>query len=330
MANMEVTNNRAHCSFFRSFPPEIRNMVYGYVFSGVSITFINERKCFFCRPNVRSSPPNALAFIRACRGTRWEIGTMWLRSVLFSFESSALMFKTLRHLPKKTISEIRHACVGDYWVEQNPGYHFLPTTLDLLPGLQLDRLTVLGITSSYQSYELFDNLLEGTNGWKELNYTIGPGGLSAWMRKSGIEGDICSYWQRELNNGYGERTTPLVKAYRIGNPQVPVPPSHLKFEKVSDFPALQSLAPHLMNFDMPHIMGYLTTVDVLLVVKRGKNADYRQKFQYSQEVEYLKHFLYWETACYAHRECLAPIARRCGLDHLRYVNNVHSDDLLLS
>ncbi|KAI0549307.1 hypothetical protein F4679DRAFT_595933 [Xylaria curta] len=327
---MEVTNNRANCSFFRSFPPEIRNMVYGYVFSGVLITFVNERKCFYCRPDIKSSPPNALALVRACRGTRWEIGTMWLRSVLFSFQSAAVMFRTLRHLPKNTISEIRHVCVGDCREESTPCYHFLPTTLDLLPGLQLDRLTVLGFSSSYEGYELFNNLLESTNGWKELNYTIGPGGLSAWMQKSGIEEDICSYWQRELNKEYGERTTPLVKAYRMVDPQVPAPPSHLNFEKVFDFPTLQSLAPHLMNFDMRLIMGYPTIIDVLLVVKRGKNSNYRQKFKYLQEVKYLKQFLYWETACYVHREGLALMARRCGLEHLRYVNNVHSDDLLLS
>ncbi|KAI0189740.1 hypothetical protein EV127DRAFT_101825 [Xylaria flabelliformis] len=239
---MEVTNNRANGNFFRFFPPEIRNMVYRYVFSGVSIYFITERKCFYCRPNVISSPPNALALIRACRQTRWEIGNMWLRSVLFNFQSSALMFKTLRHLPNHIISEIRHICVDDYRIDRNPPvYQFLESALSLLQGLQLDRLTVLGTRCPYHSYNWLKDLLKNTSGWKELNFATRIADLSAWIHDLGIEGDIGSYWQRELDDRDGETTTPLVKAYQLVNAQVPVSPSHIEFEKVSDSRTLQSL-----------------------------------------------------------------------------------------
>ncbi|TRX99051.1 hypothetical protein FHL15_000393 [Xylaria flabelliformis] len=162
----------------------------------------------------------------------------------------------LRHLTDDTISEIRHVCVDDYRIDRDPlVYQFLALALGLLQGLHIDRLAVLGTRYPYNSYDWLEGLLENTSGWKELNFVTRNADLSAWIHdvikqvpitafrcsKLGIEGDICSYWQRELDDRDGEMTTPLVRAHRLVNARVPVSPSHTEFEKVSDSQTLQSL-----------------------------------------------------------------------------------------
>ncbi|KPM37950.1 hypothetical protein AK830_g8629 [Neonectria ditissima] len=120
--------------------------------------------------------PNGLALLRTFRRIREEIGDSWLGQVLFNYEHPEGLLNTLSVIPHETLQKIQHLRVrGNLLMLTYPGaedevYHRLLSVLKLLPGLRLDRLTVLGFPIPFLSYAILNQLVLASNGWKELRY----------------------------------------------------------------------------------------------------------------------------------------------------------------
>jgi hypothetical protein len=106
--------------------------------------------------------PNALAILRTCRQINQEAGAFWLRHVLFNFERPEDLLDKLSILPPTTLSQIRHLRTSRRPLMLQPiGYdddvycrHVW--ALKLLPGLRLDRLTVLRSSRGEIGYDTLD------------------------------------------------------------------------------------------------------------------------------------------------------------------------------
>jgi hypothetical protein len=69
--------------------------------------------------------------------------------------------------------------------EDDDIFHRLPWALKLLPGLQLDTLTVLGLSYGPRNYDTLNGLIQHGNGWKELHY-ISKDSTMLGFEKKGI------------------------------------------------------------------------------------------------------------------------------------------------
>ncbi|KAJ6190888.1 hypothetical protein N7519_000909 [Penicillium mononematosum] len=105
-----------------------------------------------------------------------EAEDLWLGLVLFNFEDAEGMLDKLSTLPLSTLSEIRHLRVGGSPLMLQPidydddVYCRLVWALKLLPGLRLDKLTVLGPSDGRLAYDTLDRLIEYGNRWRELHF----------------------------------------------------------------------------------------------------------------------------------------------------------------
>lgn len=99
--------------------------------------------------------PNSLAILRTCRQIHQEAGALWLGQVLFSFEHADDMLDKLSPLALGTLSQIRQVRVGGRPMRlrmmdgPDEVCYRLAFVLKLIPGLRLDRLTVLEIHARY-------------------------------------------------------------------------------------------------------------------------------------------------------------------------------------
>lgn len=123
--------------------------------------------------------PNSLTFLRVCRRVNGEIGDSWMDQVLFSFRDTKLMLEKLGTLRPSTLAKLRHMRITGrepiLEVERNyqTTHHFgWAEMFKLLPGLCLDRLTVLGDhpPSSSVNLAIVDELVRHSDGWKELYF----------------------------------------------------------------------------------------------------------------------------------------------------------------
>jgi hypothetical protein len=87
------------------------------------------------------------------------------------------MLNKLSGLSIDTLSQIRHIRVTGTEVRlpgpRYSGTHYpLVSTLKILPGLQLDQLTVLDDMGEWEwfSYDILNRLIVEGNGWKTLHY----------------------------------------------------------------------------------------------------------------------------------------------------------------
>ena len=86
------------------------------------------------------------------------------------------MLDKLSALPSATLSQIRHARVGGRPLilrpigERQDVIYKLLWVLKLLPGLRLDRLTVLGSSRGEIAYDTLEGLIVDGNGWRELHF----------------------------------------------------------------------------------------------------------------------------------------------------------------
>lgn len=179
---------------------------------------------------VRLRPaPNSLALLRICSRVNGEIGDKWLSQVLFSFEDVGTMLDKLTNLDQKTLAKLRYMRFSEQGMIRVPspggsehGYgltHFLK----LLPGLCLDRLTVLRPTGTHWKgcrYRALDVLINHSNGWKELYYLSNNSTILGWSRLDQTFNDDLrapqpSDWNRALTSRDGP--TASVSIYRSSN-----------------------------------------------------------------------------------------------------------------
>lgn len=88
------SNEPSTSMFLRLLPPEIRLMIYDYV---------------FLRAVTTGQPgDHTLALRRTCRFIENEIDNRWLRFVYFKFDTALAWNRALTNLPKETVSQIRY------------------------------------------------------------------------------------------------------------------------------------------------------------------------------------------------------------------------------
>lgn len=218
--------------FFRLFPQEIRDQIFAHVFQSTRLSFgikdvaTGRKPPFtFVKPS-----PHSLALISACRRIRNEIGLGWVSMVLFNFLDTWTMSQVLRAVPRYIVRRIRHLRVcNDPWTprleDQTWFWNLLPI-FQLLPGLRLDRLTVLGHQAPEINYLLLNELILYGNGWRELCYMCCNSEITTIGQKRIVNADehdnqSClntkpqpSHWRALLRERDGEDSKPSITVYR--------------------------------------------------------------------------------------------------------------------
>jgi hypothetical protein len=170
-------------------------------------------------------------------------GFSWIGKVWFSFYGIWELLEVLPTLPTTTLSKIRLLRVltpnARYTVPDRStrGTAYYDCTLDsvfrLLPGLQLDKLVVFGL--SYQTYapakddQILTNLVTHSDGWKELNYICPDSAMLAYdtagmvrtisMPQLGRTGpqpqrwkDLSNAWDASRGGATGPSTVTIFRA----------------------------------------------------------------------------------------------------------------------
>lgn len=291
------TNQQVHTSLgFLQLPQEIRDEIYATIFCSTRFAF-GERA--FGRMDHRdigsSAGGNALAILRTCRRVRNEIGVSWLHQVLFHFEDPESLLGKLARIPITLRNQIRHVRVSGHplmvsW-EDDDVYYRTAQVLKLLPGLELDTLTVLGGKDPQVSYDTLNMLIRYSDGWKELHYLSHTSGLLAYkddMPSFGMSDPMAnrymrqpqpSDWQNALEQRDGQASHPSVVVYRateVAAPGAVLQPTTRKIftqafatnQDAHTFGEVEDAT--LMR---PEEIGK----EVLVVAKRGAGVDYAEK-----------------------------------------------------
>ncbi|KAJ7364589.1 hypothetical protein DFH08DRAFT_910584 [Mycena albidolilacea] len=167
--------------------------------------------------------PNTFALLRTCRQVRLEIGRIWLHQILFSFESAQAMLDKLTDIPpRKTRALIRHVRVsGDplmvYWDrDDGKGVHFRTSqVLNILPGLALDCLTILGPWISEVCYDTLDMLVRHGAGWRSSTFlcTTLPSSRTSTSTSTIRPCSSAGGWQCALEERDGATSNASVEIY---------------------------------------------------------------------------------------------------------------------
>jgi hypothetical protein len=276
---------------FQRLPQELRDHIFRLFFSNTRFMFDSS----WWR-TVRPAP-NGLALLLVCRRARLEIGKSWLHYVLFCYGCPGDMLNKLTGLSIDTLSQIRHIRVtGTHVRLPGPGYSetFYPlvSTLKILPGLQLDQLTVLDGMPERFSYDVLNRLIVEGNGWKTLRYICegsrmlgfayltsdtSPEARPRYSRKL-----QPMHWQIVMESRDGVASNPSVTIYR-GKEELRIgclgtvldPSKRVKFEQklwegLDCEPGIFPEDPELMT-------GLEPWKEMLIIVKRGSSIDYEEK-----------------------------------------------------
>ena len=288
--------------FFQVLPQEIRDHVYTQLFSSTRF-IIHERlrgpcgTCLYSSPDIRCAP-NGLALLYACRRARREIGGSWVRHVLLSFETITAMLDTLTILPRDILSNIRHIRVnGDSFSIYVPGQYTttypIASAFKLLPGLQLDQLTVLGGQAGQINYQALDSLIREGSGWKTLRYLCRTSEVLGFPSDRVIKQLVITrrlqdmwrkpqprHWQSILEHRDGAASTPSVIVYRAKEPAVHQSVlQSIKWERFEQKPRDSGLGwqPDQFPADPRLAAKDEQKKEMMIVVRRGDGVDYQEK-----------------------------------------------------
>lgn len=274
-------------------PQEIRDIIYSYVFCSTRICCGERAPTRIER--IRIIPaPNALALLRTCHRAHAEIGHRWLHELLFSFETPVAMLDKLSNISIETRSMIRHVRVsGDPLMLTFPEddvFYRTHAALKLLPGLRLDRLTVMGTRTSMVSYETLNKLVGLSNGWKELYYLSHNSTFLGyedtwWAWDDDLDPKLYlrmpqpATWQQALEDRDGSASCPSVAIYRSTNPGRPCSVLHaaLRAPFAQTLSAGQTLSTFYKKEDASLMAVGEREKEMLVVVKRGRGCDYEEK-----------------------------------------------------
>ncbi|KAG8169584.1 hypothetical protein KVR01_000329 [Diaporthe batatas] len=188
---MQPRNPQDSSLFLERLPLEIRLEIYSYVFHSVRLAFgristqinpISPTNTLTGHANISSvqmrPPPNSLSLLHVCRKVNREIGHSWINQVLFSFEGAHTMLEKLAALEPSLLSRLRHMRISGpspmLSIESDPptieyGWAYV---FKALPGLCLDRLTVVGSHAPTATTDLLiaEQLIKQSDGWRKLYF----------------------------------------------------------------------------------------------------------------------------------------------------------------
>lgn len=226
-----VTHSQRDSLLFQ-LPQELRDEIYDRVFSNAWIRWSRDRTNSIPAP----PQPHLLGLLRTCQRIKVEVGDTWLGQVLFCFENPAAMLDVLTDISTEKLSRIRQVkilgsllpLVIDDAMRRDPpsrirrnmydgiALYPLAAVLKLLPGLRLDQLKVTGPWESMDSYNILDQLITESSGWKELCYMSFSSELLPFRTPPCTNNQNLhpGYWQRILEERDGAFSKPSVTIYR--------------------------------------------------------------------------------------------------------------------
>ncbi|KAJ5359181.1 uncharacterized protein N7496_011594 [Penicillium cataractarum] len=188
---------------FLSLPGEIRNLLYDFLFAS---TRLSSGRRYVHKGKWRriKSAPHSLAILRTYRQMYEDARGLWMSQVTFSFKHPDSMPEKLFYRPPSVLSQIRHIRSHlayldlDVTTEAHKKWskrflyeveeYELPSAFQLLSGLRLKTITVLGC--EFEFYENLDNIFEffiDDSHWKELRFiTPRAGSMSPFEVRSDI------------------------------------------------------------------------------------------------------------------------------------------------
>jgi hypothetical protein len=288
-------------------PQEIRDEIYANVFCSTHFTYAFEDHLNAVERRVEpSARETGLALLRTCRRVRGEIGISWLHQVLFNFLDAYTLLDKLADIPITLREQIRHVCVSgsELSIVNDEGRTISCNTaqvLKMLPGLELDTLTVIG-TGVWHPSDNLDRLIHHSDGWKELHYLSDNSEPLAYKvdvtttdSPQDAEPEYAprprpSDWQNLLEQRDGQASHPSIVAYQattlIPAPGATTPVLHPcireTFTRAATKEHIQKLSTQEANCfvkfeDATPITPETLEKPMLVVVKRGVGVDYAEK-----------------------------------------------------
>lgn len=206
------------------------------------------------------------------------------------------MLHNLSELPADTLSQIRHIRVLNRDVQvalrTSVSRYPLVSVLKLLPGLRLDRLTVLDEYPDEASYKTLHRLIVESNGWKTSRYMCQGSemlGFSSWFCRDNWAFPFeywrkpqPTHWQMIIETRDGVASNPSVTIYRSKEELEPDrlgtvldPRKRVKF--VQKLWEGSNCEPGVFPQDPELMTGLEQWKKMLVIVKRGSGVDYEQK-----------------------------------------------------
>jgi hypothetical protein len=270
-------------------PGELREQIYDFLFVSTRVTF-GERSTGRIGRRTLKPAPHSLALLRVCRQIYKECKYFWLSRVLFNFESVESLLDKLSPLPLATLSQIRHVRTrGDTLMLSPPDadddvYYRLVWALKLLPGLQLDTLTVLGQTQGPLDYETLEGLIEHGDGWRELRYITSDSTMLGFEKHSMFMAN--PYWRRPQPTTWNDillkrddvDSKPTVAIYRSTQSKNPGTVMNKATRQIVDQMILppSDLEAFGVEEDPQFVGRGEKEKELLVVVKRSRGADILQ------------------------------------------------------
>ncbi|EHK46103.1 hypothetical protein TRIATDRAFT_177484, partial [Trichoderma atroviride IMI 206040] len=281
-------------------PPELRDKVYFYLFSSTRFMygqrFVLDQKYtplqFYTRvaylgSEILRPPRHGLALLRSCRQVHLEIGSAWLEHVIFCFESPIAMLRRLDRVPLETRSLIRHVRIASDALQVPLSSPAEKKVIDgcfkLLLQMNLYTLTVFGPAIPCWSHEDLDLFIKYGRGWKELRYiTYTSAFVDIISSNRGKTITLPSEpqpaaWQRDLENRDGPNSGASVTIYKSADSKNPLSVMCSTMRAELSYPPTPTTGVDHLNTD-----GISQSLDlkddkrgILIVVKRGKNADWQ-------------------------------------------------------
>jgi hypothetical protein len=303
---------------FLQIPRELRDKIYSCLFASTRITF-GKRNTSRIATKAMKPAPNALAILRTCRQINQEAGPLWLGHVLFSFENPEDLLDKLSTLPSTTLSQIRHVRTsGRPLVLQPSGddddvYYRLVWALKLLPGLRLDKLTVLGPSGGEVAYDTLEGLIKYGNGWRELHFItpnstmLGFAKMDMFMADPYWRKPQPSTWDEILRQRDGANSGASITVYRSTQSDTPGtvsnPCTRQIFEQKLSSPEDQEKFG--VTEDKELLGGEGKGKELLVIVKRGRAANIaeqdRPPYMLEGDIRQWAHGMTWAEI---RRECI--------------------------
>ncbi len=290
-------------------PRELRDQIYVCLFTSSRITF-GDRSISQIRIKKMKPAPNGPAILRTCRQINQEARYFWLGHVLFNFENPSDLLNKLSSLPPTTLSQIRHVRTSGcplmlQLIGNDDDVHYrLVWALKLLPGLRLDRLTVLATSDGETAYDTLNGLIKYGNGWKELRF-ITPDSTILHLTKV----DVMPYldwgkpqpgtWKDVLRQRDGAKSGVSITIYRSSQSNAPGtvmnPYTHQIFNVI--FPQECGTLVEA-NKAILELREKEKRKEMLFIVKRGRAADIAEQdgppYTLENDIRQWAHGMTWE------------------------------------
>ncbi|KAI9043614.1 uncharacterized protein KD926_003384 [Aspergillus affinis] len=267
-------------------PAEVRLQIYGHLFTSTRLAH-GQRMTSRINSKRMKPAPNSLAILRSCRLISREIGDSWLGQVMFAFEEVRDLLDKLSSVPRTVVEKIRRVRVGSHPLMLSPPdyeddvYYRLAWALKLLPGLNLDTLTVINSDCPEVSYDTLSGLVKHGDGWRELHYITGNSTMLGFPRMDIFLADPYwrkpqpSTWSRDLAQRDGVDAGGCVKIYRSTQSNIPCSVINPKTREIFEQkpPSRENLETFGVDKDAQLMRPDEVGKGLLVTVRRGKNVN---------------------------------------------------------